>query len=155
RIRFLVVAGAVGLASTALVIFFNINYLAPIASALLAIIVQGLRHLRLWQWENRYTGRFLVRSVVVMCVVMIPVQVHILGASPAPGSWAAIGPDRVALEQHLRSVPGPHLVLVRYGPNHDPMLEWVYNGADIDQQKVVWARDMGTEKNRELLCYYK
>jgi hypothetical protein len=46
-------------------------------------------------------------------------------------------------------------VLVRYRPNHDPFLDWVFNGADIDGQKVVWARDMGAEKNQELLCYYK
>src|SRR5258708_20038516 len=43
----------------------------------------------------------------------------------------------------------------RIRPNHDPLLDWVYNGADIDRQKVVWARDMGAEKNEELLCYYK
>jgi hypothetical protein len=31
----------------------------------------------------------------------------------------------------------------------------VYNEADIDRAKVVWARDMGPEKNQELLAYYK
>jgi hypothetical protein len=60
----------------------------------------------------------------------------------------------VALEAQLQSLPGPQLVLVRYRPNHDPLLDWVYNGADIDHQKVVWARDMGEEKNEELLRYY-
>jgi hypothetical protein len=154
RVRFLVIAGAVGLASSAVVLFFNIHYVAAVASILLALIVQGMRHLRTWRWDNKPIGQFLVRSTVVMCVVMIPVQVHILSASPAPGSWAAIGPERVALEQQLRSVPGPHLVLVRYRPDHDPLLDWVYNGADIDRQNVVWARDMGPEANEELLRYY-
>jgi hypothetical protein len=154
RVRFLVVAGTVGLASSAVVLFFNIHYVAAIAPILLALLVQGMRHLRTWRYEDKPIGQFLVRSIVVMCVVMIPVQVHILGASPAPGSWAAIGPERVALEQQLRSVPGPHLVLVRYRPDHDPLLDWVYNGADIDGQNVVWARDMGLEANEELLRYY-
>ena len=45
-------------------------------------------------------------------------------------------------------------MLVRYGSNHDPMLDWVYNGADIDRQKVVWARDMGEARNAELLRYF-
>jgi hypothetical protein len=45
-------------------------------------------------------------------------------------------------------------VLVRYDSDHDPMLEWVYNGADIDNQKIVWARDMGPAENQELLDYY-
>ena len=154
RVRFLVIAGAVGLASSAVVLFFNIHYVAAIAPILLALIVQGMRHLRAWRWDNKPSGQFLVRSTVVMCILMIPVQVHILSASPAPGSWAAIGPERVALEEHLRSIPGPHLVLVRYRPDHDPLLDWVYNGAEIDRQNVVWARDMGPEENEELLRYY-
>ena len=32
--------------------------------------------------------------------------------------------------------------------------EWVYNGADIDHAKIVWARDMGNDQNEELLRYY-
>jgi hypothetical protein len=155
RIRFLLIAGASGLTSSALVIFFNIHYVAAIVPVLLAVIVQGMRHLWTWRSEGRPTGQFLVRSIVVMCILMIPVQVHILAATPAPGSWAAIGPERVALEARLQSFPGPQLVLVRYRPHHDPLLDWVYNGADIDRQKVVWARDMGAEKNEELLHYYR
>ncbi len=155
RIRFLLIAGAIGLASSALVIFFNIHYAAALAPIMLAVTVQGMRHLRTWRWEGRPSGQFLVRAIVVMCVLMIPEQVRILAATPAPGSWVAIGPERVALEAQLRALPGPQLILVRYGLDHDPLLEWVYNGADIDQQKVVWARDMGVDKNQELLRYYK
>jgi hypothetical protein len=155
RIRFLLIAGAAGLASSALVIFFNINYLAPIVPVMLAVIPQGMRHLRRWRPEGRPTGQFLVRAIVVMCILMVPVQVHILAAAPEPGSWAAIGPERVALEAQLQSLPGPQLVLARYGPNHDPLLDWVYNGADIDRQKVIWARDMGADQNQELLRYYR
>jgi hypothetical protein len=154
RIRFLLIAGAVGLASSALVVFFNIHYVAALVPVMLAVLLQGMRHLRTWRWEGKPTGQFLVRAMVVMCVLMIPVQTHILAATPKPGSWEAIGPERVALEAQLRSLPRPHLVLVRYRPNHDPFLDWVYNGADIDHQKVVWARDMEAAQNEELLRYY-
>ena len=155
RMRFLLIAGAVGLTSSALVIFFNMHYAAAMVPILLAVIVQGMRHFRFWRWEGKPSGQFLVRAIVVMCVLMIPEQVHILAATPAPGSWAAIGPERVALEAQLRALPGPQLILVRYGANHDPLLEWVYNGADIDRQRVVWARDMGADKNEELLRYFE
>jgi hypothetical protein len=33
-------------------------------------------------------------------------------------------------------------------------VDWVYNGAEIDGAKIVWARDMGPSSNRELLDYY-
>ena len=154
RIRFLLIAGAVGIASSALVIFFNIHYVAALVPVMLTVIVEGLRYLRMWRFDEKPTGQFLVRAIVVMCIVMVPVEVHILAATPAAGSWAAIGSERVAIEKQLESIPGTHLILVRYGANHDPLLDWVYNGADIDGQRVIWARDMGAEKNEELLRYY-
>jgi hypothetical protein len=154
RIRLLLIAGAAGLVGSVLVIFFNNHYVAPIVPVILAVIVQCMRHLRTWRFEGQPTGLFLVRATVVMCVMMITAQVHVLAATPIAGTEAAIGPERAAIEAQLGSLPGGQLVLVRYLRNHDPQLEWVYNGADIDHAKVVWARDMGNDQNQELLRYY-
>jgi hypothetical protein len=154
RIRPLVIAGAGGFLGSALVIFFNIHYLAPIAPVIIAVVVQGLRHLRTWKWEAGPSGLMLQRSIVGLCIVMMPIQLHILKMPPKPGSWAAIGPQRSVIEAQLRELPGPQLVLVRYGLNHDPLLDWVYNGADVESAKVLWARDMGERGNQELLQYY-
>ena len=63
--------------------------------------------------------------------------------------------DRARVLAQLREEPGRHLAIVRYRPDHEILEEWVYNDADIDGAKVVWARDMGTAKNQELLDYYK
>jgi hypothetical protein len=54
----------------------------------------------------------------------------------------------------LQNLPGKQLVIVAYGPRHDLAGEWVYNEADIDAAKVVWARDMGKDDNRDLLRYF-
>jgi hypothetical protein len=154
RIRLLLIAGTAGLAGSALVIFFNNHYVAPIVPVILAVVVQCMRHLRTWRFERMPTGLFLVRATVVICLLMIPVQVHILAAVPQAGTEVSIGLERAAMEAQLGSLPGGHLVLVRYERNHDPQLDWVYNGADIDHAKVVWARDMGNDQNEELLRYY-
>ena len=60
---------------------------------------------------------------------------------------------RARIQAQLSEEPGYHLVLVRYSPEHNTHTEWVYNRADIDDAKIVWARDMGPD-NAELLQYY-
>jgi hypothetical protein len=44
---------------------------------------------------------------------------------------------------------------VRYNSTHIPFNEWVYNAADIDASKVIWAREMDEANNLELMQYYK
>jgi hypothetical protein len=56
--------------------------------------------------------------------------------------------------QQLRDEPGRHLVLVHYGPKHDAWEELVYNRADIDGSRIVWARSLGPQKDSELIRYY-
>jgi hypothetical protein len=46
-------------------------------------------------------------------------------------------------------------VIVRYGPEHNPSNEWVYNAADIENSKVIWAREMSAAENLDLIRYYK
>jgi hypothetical protein len=45
--------------------------------------------------------------------------------------------------------------MVRCTPKHNWTNEWVYNEAEIDQAKVVWARDMSPAENQELFAYFK
>lgn len=155
RIRLLVITGAVSLIGSSLVIFFNIHYVAPMTCVIVALILQGMRHLRTWRWDKRPVGMFLTRAIVVVCVLMVPFEVRAMAAAPSPGSTGMVGVERVKLLARLDSLPGRQLVIVHYSPNHNPMLEWVYNGADIDYSKVIWARDMGAQENAQLIQYYK
>jgi len=51
-------------------------------------------------------------------------------------------PFRKPVEQQLAALPGEHLVLVRYSKDHNSGEEYVYNAADIDHAKTVWAREI-------------
>jgi len=39
-------------------------------------------------------------------------------------------------------------------PDHAPFDDWVYNAADIDKSKVVWAREKETGNESDLLRYF-
>jgi hypothetical protein len=69
-----------------------------------------------------------------------------------PHKEFAIDRDRVV--RQLQAMPGEHLVVARYADGHDSHWEWVYNAADIDAAKIVWAREMSPEQNRHLLEYF-
>ena len=109
----------------------------------------------------------LTRLIVALCVVLAAAR---LGAEPLhlslpgwPGPWASYwygsdrrsGALRAQIESRLEQIPGRQLAIVRYSPEHNSLDEWVYNAADIDNSKVVWARDMSEAENLELIRYYK
>ena len=59
-----------------------------------------------------------------------------------------------ALEQRLEQMSGEHLVFVRYPENHNVHLEMVYNKANIDQAKIVWANELSSAENDELVEHF-
>jgi hypothetical protein len=156
RIRWLLISGATCFAGALLSMFYAAHYVAPITGVIVAVIIQGMRHLRVWRWEGKPSGLFFVRALVLICVATMPLQVRALTARYAePDAWHAMGPRRARLIAKLSSYPEKQLVLVRYKPDHDLLIEWVYNEADIDNSRVAWARDMGKEQNQELINYFK
>jgi hypothetical protein len=77
---------------------------------------------------------------------------------PASRFWGldmrAFIAERDRVLTFLQKQPGQLLVLVRYGPHHLVHYEWVYNEANIDQSRIVWARAMPEGEDEELLRYY-
>jgi hypothetical protein len=45
--------------------------------------------------------------------------------------------------------------MVRYEEDHNLHDEWVYNGAEIDSAKVLWARELEPAQNEKLFAYFK
>jgi hypothetical protein len=155
RITWLVITGAVSIVGMTVVAWLIPHYAAPLTAVILAVILQGMRHLRAWRWEGKPSGLFLTRAVTLICVLMVAVNVLTLTTRTRADGLSAFGAVRAGVLEHLGSLPGSQLVLVRYKPGHDALIEWVYNEADIDHAKVVWARDMGPAENGELIEYFK
>jgi hypothetical protein len=160
--RFLLtVCGAV-LLGALLPVYFSPHYVAPITSAVYALIMIGMR--KLWRWEpwGMSRGRFLARAVPFVAVLMLILCVcsRAIRDSYVPqfATWyspAVVQSYRSEVIAQLSKQPGMHLVIVQYQPDHAPVNEWVFNGADIDRSKIVWARDMGREQNSELIRYFE
>jgi hypothetical protein len=166
RVRFLVICCLVLAAGQLVEIFLIPHYLAPFTAAFYAIGLQAMRHLRVWKPGGQSVGLTLVRLTVVVCVVLAGARLdaerlHLsLPVWPAiwASQWYGFGPSgmrRAKVEEELEHMPGKQLVLVRYSPSHSTFIQWIYNDADIDHSKVIWAWDMGAAQNRELIQYYK
>jgi hypothetical protein len=132
------------------------HYAAPATALMFLILMQCMRHLRLFQWQERPVGLAFVRAVTVIYIGTVVLRAALALAHVHPEKeWQHGDIERASIVQQLTAVPGQHVVLVSYSPDFDPNLEWVYNASDIDGSKIVWARDMGPEKNQELLAYYR
>ncbi len=156
RMRFPSLAGAGFLLATTVETWTSPHYLAAATGLLYLVLMQCMRHLRLWHWRGHPLGAAIVRVIPVICCAMIVLRLAAVAAlAPIEGAWPRGNLERAALAKQLENSPGHHLVIVRYEPNHDLDREWVYNAADIDAAKIVWARDMGDRDNQELLQYFR
>ena len=161
RVRYLLVAGllfGIGLSANA---WFFPHYAAPLTAALYALLLQCMRHLRQYRHAGRPVGLALVRIMPVICLLLAGLRTY---AKPLglvthrwPSMWygtAPLGLPRARVAVQLESLPEKQLVIVRYTPQHAPFDDWVYNAADIDASKVVWAREMSEAGNEDLIRYF-
>lgn len=133
------------------------HYLAAASPAILATMIFGFREMRTWTVRGRRFGLGLSRSVMVAVLILCGLRVALVCADPygvIESGKMHSGLQHTLARSELAAMPGKQLVIVYYPSHYYPMEEWVYNLANIDQQKVVWARNMGTERNQELIRYY-
>ena len=151
----LTIVGAVFVAVLAVTWAFP-HYFAPATAAVFLLLLEGMRHLHQRPWQGRLSGTAVVRIIPVVCLAMVILRLVAISAhADLEPPWPRGNLSRMNILQQLGNLPGQHLVLVRYAANHNPNNEWVYNAADIDHAKVVWAREMGPGDDPELLKYFK
>ena len=157
RCRLIYIALGVFLLGTLAAIDILPHYAAPATALIYLTVVQSLRCLR----ASGRLGLALGRGIpaVLVCTVIAFYSMEARGSAflHEHYSWCfakAGNLERARIAKQLEATPGRHLVMVRYGPRHDPYREWVYNRADLDRAKVVWAREMDDGRNRALIAYF-
>jgi hypothetical protein len=139
---------------TYLVVWSNAHYAAPVTGLLMLLYVKSLRALRLMRWRNWRWGAVLARTVLLLLVA--DTATAVVRRQCDTFYWTCQGDaSRLAIARKLEALPGKHLVMVRYGEDHNIHDEWVYNGAEIDRAKVVWAREIDGEQDAKLLAYFR
>ncbi|MBV9768365.1 MAG: hypothetical protein JOZ32_02235 [Bryobacterales bacterium] len=118
--------------------FFEVHYLGALTCLFVLVSVVGLQQL-----PNN-----VARIILFLCIA------HFLFWYGRSFFDRPVPDGRVAVNRQLGDTPGKKLVFVRYWPQHRFQDEWVYNAADIDRARVVWARDLGPSEDRKLLGYY-
>ena len=129
----------------------------PLLIALLGMfavraVVEALRRPANCQW------RWLGVSLEFLLMVCIALQLCELQRNLYADAFPFVDdlnePFRKPVEKQLDAIPGEHLVLVRYSKDHNSGEEYVYNDADIDHAKIVWAREIPGMDLKPLLNYF-
>jgi hypothetical protein len=138
---------------------FQTHYLGAAACLFVLIGVAGLEQI----------GRSSVeaaRILVFLCVAhfLFWYTLHIFDhrqfsiALRPYETWSGLNHEnperRIAVNRQIDAISGKMLIFVRYSPHHIFQDEWVYNAADIDRARVVWARDLGPDEDEKLRAYY-
>lgn len=142
------------------------HYLAAVTCMFVLAAIVGLERLNRIRINDFDAGAQAVRIVALLCAAHFITWYgsHLFEESPPSANlapyetWDSINHGdphaRVAVNRELAAIPGKLVVLVQYSAHHIFQNEWVWNGADIDGSRVVWARDLGAAENAKLIAYY-
>jgi 4-amino-4-deoxy-L-arabinose transferase-like glycosyltransferase len=124
------------------------QYIAHLLPAMLIVTVTGIRVV----YASRRRAEFVKLFAVLVPVGQLIALLLFVGKQAVAPSTGK--PLREDVEKRLRSLPGEHLVVVREKCSAD---NWgfVYNEAEIDAAKIVWARELGPDDDRRLFDYFR
>jgi hypothetical protein len=131
-------------------------HIAPLVGAMFVIVTQGLRHLYVQLGRTRGAALAMAVPLCLLLVATLKTEAEPLNLQLAywerGAEWHR--DSRAYIADWLSHRPGKQLVVVRYTPFHEVNQEWVYNTADIDGSKIVWAREVSPESDAKLLDYF-
>jgi hypothetical protein len=126
--------------------------ISVLALFLLRVITASRKATEAHQW---HAGAAIEFVLVILIVLQICNAQKAWYAEAYPYVDDVNEPFRKPVEDRLAAMPGEHLVLVRYSKDHNSGEEYVYNGADIDRAKTVWAREIPGRDLTPLFQYFR
>jgi hypothetical protein len=135
--------------------WFQPHYFAPAIAPFVALYFGSLRLVPGVTRRFKLLGPSLIVVTLAIWIVpaLVSMAVHLPGlpSHRQTPDWATA---RIRLADSLAADGRYHVLLVSYPPNYSPHSEWVFNGSDIDGQSVIWARDLGADRNLALTNQY-
>jgi MFS family permease len=131
------------------------HYLAPATAVIVAVLVECCRHLR--------AARIAILPLLLATMVLVlglriaaqnlglPYTQKLNYQSWCCKVWGNMNKRRIT--ETLQRVPGRHLVFVTAKTDENNLFQWIYNDADIDASPIVWARDLGPQRNALLQAH--
>lgn len=150
-LRFALLTCGVETAALLLCLWGFPHYVAPITGLIYALVFQGMRHLYLWQRQDKPSGQLVLWGILAVFLASVLTG---FGRYKSRNERLSVFIDRPSILTQLKQYSGRHLILVRYGLKHNWHNEWVYNEADIDAAEVVWARELDELQNRKLIAHF-
>lgn len=146
---------------------YQLHYAAACTCLMILAAVAGLQKLAAVQRADGGPFREAARIVIFLCAAhfLFWYTMHLFENSSIARAvlpfetWDGLNHSnprrRIYVARQLAKIPGELLVFVHYEyPQHPFQDEWVYNAADIDHARIVWARDLGAEEDAGLERYY-
>ncbi len=151
-----------GIVSAMLTTFWMMNYVPQYSVVLYILIAEGLHRIYVWR-RSTGEGAAIVRNVMLSCagIVLVLAALTMLGihvGGEEPFYWSSYEnrlQARARVAAWLAEQPGKQLAIVRYAPKHEVLHEWVFNGADLENGKVLWARELDPSWEAALVRHYK
>jgi hypothetical protein len=144
-LRWASIASVICVLNTMPVLNFFAHYTSPVAGAIFLVIIVCLFNAR-----RSARGRALI-AIVIAGQIGAAIW-WCRDRAMRPPSWNDL---RQAMIAERAATGRKYLIFVRPGEGYYVHNEWVYNGADIDAQPVVWARDMGPAEDQKLIDDYR
>jgi hypothetical protein len=139
---------------------YQLHYAAACACLMILAAVIGLEKLASVRPEAARIVLFLCAGHFLFWYTMHLFENSSLARAALPfETWNGLNHGnprrRIYVARELEKIPGALLVFVHYDyPRHPFQDEWVYNAADVDGARIVWARDLGPEQDAELERFY-